>query len=50
MAVDSEPEQMSGTGQGTVFAVCLVLASEVFDEEDYIYDYDDFLTYIGKKK
>ena len=31
-------------------AVCLVLASEVFDEEDYIYDYDDFLTYIGKKK
>ncbi|MBQ4022978.1 MAG: WxcM-like domain-containing protein [Prevotella sp.] len=31
-------------------AVCLVLASEVFDEEDYIYDYDDFLTYIGKKE
>ncbi len=31
-------------------AVCLVLASELFDEEDYIYDYDDFLTYIGKKK
>ena len=31
-------------------AVCLVLASEVFDEEDYIYDYDEFLTYIGKKK
>ena len=25
-------------------AVCLVLASEVFDEEDYIDDYDDFLT------
>jgi hypothetical protein len=26
-------------------AVCLVLASEVFDEEDYIYDYDEFLEY-----
>ena len=31
-------------------AVCLVLASEPFEEDDYIYDYDDFLTYIGKKK
>lgn len=26
-------------------AVCLVLASEEFDEEDYIRDYDEFLTY-----
>lgn len=26
-------------------AVCLVLASELFDEEDYIYDYDEFLKY-----
>ena len=24
-------------------AVCLVLASELFDEEEYIYDYDEFL-------
>ena len=24
-------------------AVCLVLASELYDEEDYIYDYDAFL-------
>ena len=24
-------------------AVCLVLASDHFDEEDYIYDYDEFL-------
>ena len=27
--------------------VCLVLASEHYDEDDYIYDYDDFLKYIG---
>lgn len=26
-------------------AVCLVLASELYDEEDYIYDYDTFLNY-----
>lgn len=24
-------------------AVCMVLASELFDEEDYIYDYDEFI-------
>ena len=24
-------------------AVCLVLASEFFDEEEYIYDYDEFI-------
>ncbi|MBR1932771.1 MAG: WxcM-like domain-containing protein [Prevotella sp.] len=28
-------------------AVCLVLASEHYEEEDYIYDYDEFLEYIG---
>ena len=28
-------------------AVCLVLASEHFEEDDYIYDYDEFLTYVG---
>lgn len=27
-------------------AVCLVLASEPFDEDDYIRDYDEFLEYI----
>ncbi|MBQ8711288.1 MAG: WxcM-like domain-containing protein [Prevotella sp.] len=27
-------------------AVCLVLASEHYDEDDYIYDYDEFLKYI----
>ncbi len=27
-------------------AVCLVLASDVFSEEDYIRNYDDFLEYI----
>ena len=28
-------------------AVCLVLASEIFDENDYIRNYDDFLKYLG---
>lgn len=28
-------------------AVCLVLASELYDEDDYIYDYEDFLKYVG---
>ncbi|MDE6720709.1 MAG: FdtA/QdtA family cupin domain-containing protein [Bacteroidaceae bacterium] len=27
-------------------AVCMVLASELFDEDDYIYDYDDFIQYM----
>lgn len=31
-------------------AVCLVLASELFDEEDYLYDYDEFLRYVGSKQ
>ena len=26
-------------------AVCLVIASELYDEDDYIYDYDEFLRY-----
>ena len=26
-------------------AVCMVLASELFDEEDYIYDYNEFINY-----
>lgn len=29
-------------------AVLMVLASELYDEEDYIRDYDEFLKYIGK--
>lgn len=29
-------------------AVCLVLASHTFDEEDYIRDYNDFLTFVGR--
>ncbi len=28
-------------------AVCLVLASHTFDEEDYIRDYNDFLAFVG---
>ena len=31
-------------------AVLLVLASEVYDEKDYIRDYDAFLKYVGKMK
>ena len=31
-------------------AVCLVLASEPFEEDDYIYDYDEFFNYIGCSK
>lgn len=27
-------------------AVCMVIASEVYDEDDYIRNYDDFLAYI----
>lgn len=27
-------------------AVCLVLASELYEPEDYLYEYDEFLTYI----
>ncbi len=30
-------------------AVCMVLASEHYDTEDYIYEYTDFLTYKGVK-
>ena len=29
-------------------AVCLVLASEEFDEDDYIRDYEEFLKYVEK--
>jgi dTDP-4-dehydrorhamnose 3,5-epimerase-like enzyme len=28
-------------------AVCLVLASDVFDEEDYIRDYEEFMNYVN---
>lgn len=31
-------------------AVCLVLASDPYDEEDYIYDYQEFLSYTGCSK
>ena len=31
-------------------AVCLVLASELYEEDDYIYDYEEFLKYIGCSK
>ena len=31
-------------------AVCLVLASEHYDEDDYIYDYDEFLKNVGCSK
>ncbi len=28
-------------------AVCMVMASEVFDEDDYIRDYDEFVKYVN---
>lgn len=28
-------------------AVCMVLASELYTEEDYIYEYDEFIDYVG---
>lgn len=31
-------------------AVCLVLASQRYEEDDYIYEYDDFLRYVGCSK
>ena len=31
-------------------AVCMVLASEHYEEEDYIYDYQEFLNYVGCSK
>lgn len=30
-------------------AVCLVLASELYDESDYIYDYDEFVKWTSEK-
>lgn len=30
-------------------AVCLVLASELYDPDDYLYEYDEFLDYISQK-
>lgn len=27
-------------------AVCMVLASELYDEDDYIYEYEDFIDYV----
>ncbi len=31
-------------------AVCMVLASEHYDEDDYIYDYQEFLKHVGCSK
>ena len=31
-------------------AVCLALASELFDENDYIREYDDFISYVEDKE
>jgi len=31
-------------------AVCLVVASELFNEDEYIYDYDEFLKFVGCSK
>ncbi len=29
-------------------AVCMVLASELYDPDDYIYDYDEFVRYVNR--
>ena len=31
-------------------AVCLVLASELYDPDDYIYDYNEFITYVSRER
>lgn len=31
-------------------AVCLVLASEPYDADDYLYEYEEFLDYISSRK
>lgn len=31
-------------------AVCMVLASELYTEDDYIYEYDEFIDYVGTEK
>ena len=31
-------------------AVCLVLASELYEPEDYLYEYEEFLDYVNNKK
>ena len=31
-------------------AVLMVLASEIYDESDYIRNYDEFLKFVGVKK
>ena len=30
-------------------SVVLVIASEEYDQEDYIYDYNEFLSWVGKR-
>ncbi len=31
-------------------AVCMVLASELYDPDDYIYDYDEFVRYVNRNE
>lgn len=31
-------------------AVCVVLASELYEPQDYIYDYDEFVTYVNRQQ
>lgn len=31
-------------------AVCVVLASELYEPEDYIYDYDEFVKYVNRSQ
>lgn len=45
-----KPGMWRNLGDFSSGAVCMVLASEIFQEEDYIRDYDQFLEYRGVTK
>ncbi|MCQ2220822.1 MAG: FdtA/QdtA family cupin domain-containing protein [Prevotella sp.] len=45
-----EPEEWSSEDFFSSDAVCLVLCNDVYDESDYIRDYNEFLEYIKEKE
>ena len=42
----NHPYQGLYIGTGVWRTVCLVLASELFDEDEYLYEYDEFLEFV----
>lgn len=42
-----EPETWREIDNFSSGAICLVVASEVYDEDDYIRDFDEFLSYVS---